>query len=178
MVFFVYIKAEKSNLYNNYITYFMRCFPNMSDLLIKGHNLKKDTKVLIFTSKTVDTPRKKGYRTKFKKYFFGTIEELGEHILKYYRENVWDKKKAKQIRYNGLLKMAKLHYTNFYYSHYKKNTENRTEIIKEEVKSSMAKFENSLNEFMQLTKRFPDKPQLKGILDYKTAREVIKDATI
>lgn len=58
------------------------------------YNLNDEDRIMVKHTKISNSPFKmKGYRTAFKHIFSGTVKEFDEFCIKFYKKNVWNKKK-------------------------------------------------------------------------------------
>jgi hypothetical protein len=72
-----------------YVTYFKNLNPGMDVILKRDYGLKDDSFVYIKFMNTIDTPKWKNYRSKFKPYFKGTVAELRIKVRAYYEKEIW-----------------------------------------------------------------------------------------
>jgi len=88
------LKASGSNLQfmklqPQYLTHFKILYPNCAEILQKEYNLKKEDLIYVFYMKVIDLPHYKNYRSKFKLWHLGTVQEFHEKIRKHFEDNVW-----------------------------------------------------------------------------------------
>jgi len=84
-------KVKNSNLFYRYITRFDRPYPTMAKILINEYDMDPKEKILVKHTRRYDLPKFKGFRSKFRKVFFGTVEEFDIFVLNYFKKRVWKK---------------------------------------------------------------------------------------
>ena len=100
MVFCVFGRAEERNIYNKHITNFTKVYPNMAEILITDYDLNINDKILVMETRRVDLPHYKSYQTKFKKAFFGTVEEFKVFVRELCEETIWSKNYVKISKFD------------------------------------------------------------------------------
>ena len=63
-----------------YVTTFKHCYPNIADILTKQYGLAFEDKIIVYIMKEVCLPSFNRYRTRFKKVFYGTLEEYQAYL--------------------------------------------------------------------------------------------------
>ncbi|MHA1823542.1 MAG: hypothetical protein ACTSXM_06765 [Promethearchaeota archaeon] len=64
-----------------YVTTFKYLYPNVTDILIKQYGLKPEEKIVIFYMKEISLPHFNRYRTRFRKIYSGSVENLVNGII-------------------------------------------------------------------------------------------------
>lgn len=84
---------------NKYVTTFKYLYPNIPKILVEQYGLKWDEKIIVFSMKEVSLPHFARYRTRFKKIYYGSVQEFNTHIDEFI-------KKAKKEKSAGNKKIS------------------------------------------------------------------------
>jgi len=63
-----------------YVTTFKYCYPNIPAILRSEYGLQWEDKIIVYVMREVCLPHFKRYRTRFKKVFYGSLEEYREYL--------------------------------------------------------------------------------------------------
>lgn len=87
-------KRWKNLKQNEHVTTFKKYYLNMARILVEQYGLSWDEKILVQSMAAIDTPWFKGFRTRPKKVFYGTVREFHDHVWEFFREKVWGGKRG------------------------------------------------------------------------------------
>ena len=88
---FVPVYSEKNNVpkkYKNlrksrYVATFKFWYPNIPEILVKEYGLKRNEKILVFSMREISLPHFNRYRTKFKKVYYGPLNNFMKFLNKF-----------------------------------------------------------------------------------------------
>lgn len=69
-----------------YVTTFKYCYPNIPEILIDQYGLEWKDKIIVYITKELCLPRFRRYRTKFRKVFYGNLEEYKSYLREFMRK--------------------------------------------------------------------------------------------
>lgn len=75
-------KRLKNLRKSKYVATFKFWYPNIPEILVKEYGLKKDEKILVFNMKEISLPHFNRYRTKFKKVYYGPLNNFMKFLNK------------------------------------------------------------------------------------------------
>lgn len=81
---------------NSHVKTFLKPYPNIPDILVAEYGLDWNDKIIVFHVKEIQKPGWPGYRTPFKKVYYGTVRDFGDY-LRGYLERIRKKKNKKSI---------------------------------------------------------------------------------
>lgn len=88
-------KKYKNLRKNKHVKTFSRPFLNIPEILVNEYGLTREDKIIVFHMKEVDRKDWKGYRTPFKKLYYGSVKDLRAYLKNFLETKVWKRKKVK-----------------------------------------------------------------------------------
>ena len=74
---------------SQHVTTFRHYYMNMAQILVEEYGLSWDEKILVQSMVRLNIPGYKGYRTKPRKVFYGTVREFRGHVWDFFDKNIW-----------------------------------------------------------------------------------------
>lgn len=86
-------KKWKNLRKNKHVKTFSRPFPNIPEILVVEYGLGWHDKIIVFHTKEIDRKDWKGYRTPFKKLYYGSVRDFKGYLNDFLENKVWKRKR-------------------------------------------------------------------------------------